>query len=84
MEQLISMVLGGLGVYLLVGFVFAIPFAMWGAKVVDPSAVEGSKGFKVLLIPGAMVFWPLLLRRWMRREGPPEERSAHREAAKGG
>ena len=52
------------------------------AKAIDPSAVEGTWGFKVLIIPGAMIFWPLLLHRWLKRLPQPEEHSAHREAAK--
>ena len=60
----------------------AIPFAFVGAKAIDPSAAEGTLGFKLLIIPGAMVFWPLMLRRWMRKLPPPVECSAHRRNAK--
>ena len=74
--------LGALGVYLLVGLLVAIPFALAGAKAIDPSAAEGTWGFKLLIIPGTMVFWPLMLRRWMKRLPPPEECSVHRRSAK--
>ena len=71
-----------LGVYLACGFVFAIPFVLKGAKRIDPHAAQGSWGFRLLIFPGAMAFWPLLLRRW---EGgvtkPPTENNAHRRAA---
>lgn len=66
------------GVYFLLGVVFAIPFVLKGAQVIDPAAVEGSKGFKLFIIPGVALFWPLLLKRWIKKEQPPVEKSAHR------
>ena len=62
---------------------FAIPFALAGARRIDPHAAHGSWGFRLLIIPGAMAFWPLLLRRWKSglRE-PAEPRDAHRCAAR--
>ena len=82
METIIAVILAILGAYLVLGFLFAVPFAFKGAKRMDPSAAEGTWGFKLLIIPGSMVFWPLLMRRWARRLPPPEEQSAHRRAAK--
>lgn len=71
-----------LGAYLACGLVFAIPFALVGAKKIDPHATHGSWGFRVLIVPGATAFWPLLLRRWARGvHEPPEERNAHRRLA---
>ena len=71
-----------LAVYFLCGLLFAIPFVLLGVKKIDPHAAHGSWGFRLLIIPGTMVLWPFLLRRW--RSGvrePPEERDAHRQAA---
>ena len=82
-QSVIEWGLTGLGIYLVIGFLFAVPFAFTGAKKIDPSAAEGTWGFKLLIIPGSMVFWPLLLRRWATKSPPPEEGSAHRRAAKG-
>lgn len=82
MATVIEWSLGLLGIYLLLGLLFAIPFAFFGAQKIDPGAVEGTWGFKLLLIPGSMIFWPLLMVRWLRRLPPPEECSAHRSAAK--
>ena len=47
-------------------------------------ADEGTWGFKVMISPGVVALWPLLLRRW--RSGatePPPECNAHRERAGG-
>lgn len=72
-----------LGIYLAGGLVFAIPFALVGAKRIDPHAAHGSWGFRLLIIPGTLALWPLLLRRWLKGvHEPPEERTTHRAAAK--
>jgi hypothetical protein len=75
-----------LGAYLACGLVFAVPFVLAGVKKIDRHAVRGSWGFRLLIIPGTMAFWPLLLRRWARGiHEPPEESNSHRRAAgKGG
>jgi hypothetical protein len=71
-----------LGSYLACGFVFAVPFVLFGVKRIDPHAVHGSWGFRLLVVPGTMAFWPLLLRRWLKGvHEPPEECNAHRTAA---
>jgi hypothetical protein len=73
-----------LGIYLACGFVFAVPFVLFGVKKIDPHAARGSWGFRLLIIPGTAAFWPLLLRRWMKGvHEPPEECDAHRCATKG-
>jgi hypothetical protein len=70
-----------LGVYLAIGLVFAIPFALIGAKRIDPHAAR----FRLLIIPGAAALWPLLLQRWVAGvKEPPEECTAHRRAARKG
>lgn len=71
-----------LGLYLACGLVFAIPFALFGAKQIDPHAAHGSWGFRVLIVPGTMALWPLLLQRWASGvHEPPEECNAHRRLA---
>jgi len=73
-----------LGVYLVSGLPFAIPFAWAGVKTLDPHAAHARWGFRLLIIPGAMVFWPLLLRRWASgAKEPPEESNPHRRLAAG-
>ena len=72
------------GVYLGCGFLFAVPFVCRGVQKIDPHAAHGGWGFRLLIIPGTMVFWPLLLQRWFKGiKAPPGECTAHRQAAKG-
>jgi hypothetical protein len=79
----VQITLGIVGVYLAAGLVFAIPFTLAGVKKIDPHAAHGSWGFRVLIIPGTMFLWPLLARRWFSgAHEPPEERNAHRRAAR--
>ncbi|HEX5221391.1 MAG TPA: hypothetical protein VFZ59_17635 [Verrucomicrobiae bacterium] len=69
--------------YLACGLVFAVLFSFIGVKKIDPHAAHGSWGFRLLIIPGAMALWPLLLRRWFSGvKEPPEENNAHRRATR--
>lgn len=81
--MIIEIMLSILGLYLGIGFLFAIVFTLFGgAKAIDPAAVGATLGFRLLIIPGGSIFWPLLLKRWIRKQAPPEEGSYHRQAAK--
>ena len=44
--------------------------------------VGRSLSFRVLLIPGLAMFWPLFAVRWVRGKHRPEEQNAHRRLAK--
>lgn len=53
--------------YLLGGVAFAVPFVLVGAAKIDAHAANGSWGFRLLIIPGAILLWPWLARRWQKR-----------------
>ena len=57
---LLSITLGALGVYLVIGLLLAVPFVQAGVKRIDPHATRGSWGFRLLILPGTMFLWPLL------------------------
>ncbi len=76
--NVIQILLGVLGLYLILGLVFAVVFVMRGVQKIDPAAVEGSWGFRLAILPGCVVFWPYLWKRWRRRTLPPSEWSRHR------
>ena len=70
------------GVYVGLGAFFAVPFVFWGAGRIDPDAREGTLGFKLLILPGAIALWPLLARRVLSGvSNPPEEKNEHRSKA---
>ncbi len=54
-------------IYMLLGVLFVIPFLIKGISKVDEGTHGGTKGFKIIIIPGVIVFWPLLLRKWMKK-----------------
>ena len=71
------------GIYLLFGLAFALPFALVGAGKIDPHAAHGTWGFRLLIMPGTILLWPLLAWRWLKGvHEPPEERNSHRLIAK--
>ena len=82
LETLATVLVIAIGLYMAVGIVFAIWFAWRGANRVDPSAREGSWGFRLLILPGSAALWPLLMRR-LRTGDSLQERNAHRDAARG-
>jgi len=53
-------------IYLACGFVFMIPFIIKGVDVIDEGAHGSSIGFRIIIIPGAIVFWVVLLRKWLK------------------
>lgn len=72
-------------VYLVAGLIFAIPFLLRGIVTIDSQARGAALGFRLMILPGVVVFWPLLLRRWASGiSNPPEERTAHRLRAAAG
>ena len=55
-----------LAAYGAAGIVFAVPFLWRGARAVDPAARGATLGFRVLVLPGVVALWPLLLLKWRR------------------
>ena len=53
-------------VYLLAGVLFVIPFLMKGLNKIDKGANGSTIGFKIIIIPGVIVFWPVLLKKCMK------------------
>lgn len=57
----------GAEIYAAVGALVAFLFLVIGIDRIDASA-RGSIVFRPLLIPGIMLLWPLVLKRWTERE----------------
>jgi hypothetical protein len=81
--MILEILLSGVTIYILCGFAFAVPFIWTGVERIDPHAANGSWGFRLIIIPGTILLWPLLVVRWSRGLAePPEENNAHRRAAR--
>lgn len=65
-EGLARLLISGSAIYLGVGLLFALPFAARWAGRLDPAAAVGTWGFRLLILPGAMLLWPVLLYRLLR------------------
>ncbi len=52
-----------IGVYLIAGFVFAIVFLLRWIDRVDESVLGASWTFKLIVLPGCIVFWPILFKK---------------------
>lgn len=69
-------------IYFGLGVLAAIWIALRGLGRLDPVAAHGTLGFRLLILPGLMALWPLMLLRCIRGKGePPVERTAHRDSA---
>jgi hypothetical protein len=74
----VGLLLAGVRGDLLVGLLVGVPFVCLGVQRIDPAARDGfHPGFRLVLLPGVSLFWPLL-RRWWQGTPPPRERTAHR------
>ncbi|MFK7847519.1 MAG: hypothetical protein AB8G77_19665 [Rhodothermales bacterium] len=68
-----------IGIYLGLGVLFAILFLSLRLKKSDPDANGSSIGFRAIVLPGIILLWPALARRWIAGiTTPHEEKSPHR------
>ena len=58
-EWLVRLAAAYLGLRLL----FAVPFSLRWVNQLDDVAAHGTPGFRLLLLPGAMLLWPVLVWR---------------------
>ena len=68
---LVYIILIIIAVYLFAGLVFAIPFIIKGVTKIDEGAHGSKWGFRIIIIPGTIVFWPLLLKKWLKSSDLP-------------
>ena len=67
MNMVVDIFLGALALYLLLGLLFSVYFYAKGGAQID----EGLKGtpwhFKLIIFPGVVLFWSVLLRKRMKK-----------------
>jgi len=66
MESLISLFVSVMGIYLLIGVLFATIFLFKAITKVDPVTEGSSFFFKLLIFPGLVFLWPFLLSEWIK------------------
>jgi hypothetical protein len=52
-------------IYVAIGSVLAVPFLIFGIGRVDHAARGAPVLFRLLVLPGVVALWPLMLRRWL-------------------
>lgn len=78
-----ELMVGLVGLYAGAGLCFAVSFVTVGITRIDPLGAGSPWTFRVLIVPGVVVFWPLLAARWAAGSiAPPVEINAHRRAAR--
>jgi hypothetical protein len=57
------MLVQAVAAYLALGVLFAIPFTLRWAGRLDAAAIKATPGFRLIILPGAVLLWPVLALR---------------------
>ncbi|CAN5727043.1 hypothetical protein BH10BAC3_BH10BAC3_05440 [soil metagenome] len=66
MQTIVNIFLSAVAVYVLIGVVFTVLFIFRGLQKVDEGTHGSTLGFKLIIIPGCIALWPVLLRKWIK------------------
>jgi hypothetical protein len=66
MNLMAAIVLSAFALYVAAGVVTGILFVIFGVTRVFSHPVAVSTGARILLLPGSVLLWPLVLRRWLK------------------
>jgi len=69
MDMIATILFGVLVTYVVVGLLAGLAFVIVGVARVQPAPV--TIGARILLLPGAMALWPLVLARWLASRRTP-------------
>jgi hypothetical protein len=69
MDTIAAVLFGVLVLYVAVGLTIAIAFVIFGVTEVQPAPV--TVGARILLVPGAVALWPIVLSRWRKSRRVP-------------
>lgn len=64
-----EMIWTAVAIYLAIGFLMALAFAFGGASRIDRAAKHAGMFFRLLIMPGTALLWPLILLMWMAGVG---------------
>jgi hypothetical protein len=83
LEALAKAIVYSMAGYACLGLVFAVPFVCQGVQRLNSEAQGSGVGFRLLILPGVVAFWPTFLYRLMRGIAePPVEKNPHRLLSK--
>jgi len=58
-----------LAAYTGIGFVSALAFLIFGARALDDGVPGSTKGAFVLIFPGLVALWPVMIAKWLIGRG---------------
>jgi hypothetical protein len=62
------MIVYGIALYAIIGFVIALAFVTFGIARLVPHS-SATIGARILFVPGATALWPYILVRWLTSRG---------------
>ncbi|MFK7970620.1 MAG: hypothetical protein AB8F95_09640 [Bacteroidia bacterium] len=65
-EQIAQIILFIAAAYLAIGLIFSVFFYLKGMSKIDAITAESTWGFKLIVFPGVIAFWPFLLSKWRK------------------
>ncbi|MBI1213804.1 MAG: hypothetical protein GC190_20275 [Alphaproteobacteria bacterium] len=68
--ETVTQILNGLALYGGAGLLFAVAFLTFGVGRIDPAARGSGLGFRLIILPGVVALWPLMLIRWIAGGAP--------------
>ncbi len=71
-------ILAVLSIYLLTGLVFGFWFIWFGAYRLDDAAKGASIGFRLVILPGATLLWPILILKLLNGSTTQETGKTHK------
>ncbi len=63
--EAVTTILNALGLYTTIGAVFAIVFLAFGLARIDHGAKGAGFVFRLVILPGLIALWPVMLVRWI-------------------
>lgn len=67
LQQFFTILFILVGIYLLLGFIFAFYFILKGMFQLDENTKNSPWTFRLIIIPGLMVFWIFFLKKLWRK-----------------
>lgn len=66
MTAVVSIIFLAVAIYLIAGVLFAVFFLIKGIEKIDTAAHGSGLGFRLIILPGTVVLWPVLLNKLMK------------------
>lgn len=68
MADVLNVLLGAVAAYALVGLLVGIAIAAFGLGRIDPVTRDAPVVFRLMVLPGLVGLWPVMLVKWARAE----------------